>query len=129
MGSYEYLVVEFKSFIIKNFKTIDLELLQYFLGIQIKQSLDDIFVSQRKYANDLFRRFNMLACKIASTPINVNEKLISDNGMDLANALCFRSIVGSLNYLLHTRPDITFSISVVSRFIHNLAKHHFGVVK
>ncbi|PHT69967.1 hypothetical protein T459_25071 [Capsicum annuum] len=61
--------------------------------------------------------------------MNVNEKLISDDGMGLADARCFRRIVGGLNYLSHTRPDIAFPISLVSRFMHNPTKHHFGVVK
>ncbi|XP_047270513.1 uncharacterized mitochondrial protein AtMg00810-like [Capsicum annuum] len=129
MGSCESLVAEFKSFMIKKFEMTDLGLLQYFLGLEIKQSLDGIFVSQRKYATDLLRKLYMLGCKIASTPMNVNEKLISDDGAGLADARCFRRIVDGLNYLSHTRPDIEFSISVVSRFMHNLKKHHFGVVK
>lgn len=71
----------------------------------------------------------MLGCKIAYTPMNVNEKLITDDGTGLTDARCFRSIVGGLNYLSHTRPDIAFPISVVSRFMHNPTKHHFGAVK
>ena len=71
----------------------------------------------------------MLGCKIASTPMNVNEKIISNDGTGLANARCFRRIAGGLNYLSHTWPDIKFPISVVSRFVDNLTNHHFGVVK
>ncbi|XP_070057816.1 uncharacterized mitochondrial protein AtMg00810-like [Nicotiana tomentosiformis] len=107
----------------------DLGLLHYFLGLEIKQSLDGIFASQRKYASDLLKRFNMLGCKIASIPMNVNEKLISNDGTGLTDARCFRSIVGGLNYLSHTRPDMVFFVSVVSRFMHNPTKHHFGAEK
>ena len=71
----------------------------------------------------------MLGCKIASTPMNVNVKLIPDDGTGLAFAQCFICTVGGLNYLSHTRPDIAFPISVVSRFMHNPTKHHFGAAK
>jgi len=63
------------------------------------------------------------------TPVNVNEKLVVDDGTEMANAGQFRSIVGGLNYLCHTRPDITFSVSVVSRFMHNPSVHHLGAAR
>lgn len=86
------------------------------------------FVLQKRYAIDLLRRFDMLGCNIVYAPMNVSEKLISDDGTGLTDARCFRSIVG-LDYLSHTWPDIAFSISMVYRFMHNPTKHHFGAVK
>jgi len=71
----------------------------------------------------------MFGCKIAYTPMNVNEKVISYDGTGLTDSRCFTNIVGGQNYLSHTHPDITFPISVVSRFMHNPTKHHFGAVK
>ena len=71
----------------------------------------------------------MLGCKIAYTPMNVNKKLISDDSMGLTDDRFFRSIVVCLNYLSHTRSNIAFPISVVSSFMHNPTKHHFGELK
>ena len=90
---------------------------------------DRVFVSQRKYAVDLLRRFNMLNCKVVATPMNLDEKLQKEDGTEQANSSYFRSLVGGLLYLTHTRPDISFSIGVVSRFMHCPSNHHLGAAK
>uniref|UniRef100_A0A3Q7HIM5 Uncharacterized protein n=1 Tax=Solanum lycopersicum TaxID=4081 RepID=A0A3Q7HIM5_SOLLC len=113
----------------KNFEMSDLGLLHYFLGLEVKQGIDGIFLSQRKYATDLLKKFTMVNCKVATTPMNINEKLCRDDGSEMANATYFRSLVGGLNYLSHTRPDIAFSVGVISRFMHNPSKLHLGAAK
>jgi len=82
--------------------------LHYFLGLEVKQGVDGIFISQRKYAMDILKKFNMGNCKVAAMPMNVNEKLCRDDGAELANATYFRSLVGGLNYLTHIKLDIAF---------------------
>ncbi|XP_055815066.1 uncharacterized mitochondrial protein AtMg00810-like isoform X1 [Solanum dulcamara] len=91
--------------------------------------MDGIFLSPRKYAIDLLKKFNVLNCKVAATPMNINEKLCHDDGTEMENATYFRSLVGGLNYLSHTRPDIAFSVGVVSRFMHSPSKLHLGAAK
>ena len=88
-----------------------------------------MFVSQKKYASYLLKRFGMVNCKVASTPMNVNEKLQLENGIERADARNFGSLVGGLIYLAHTRPNISFLVGVVSRFMSNPSKHHFGAAK
>lgn len=61
--------------------------------------------------------------------MNINEKLCLDDGTEMANATYFRSLVGGLNYLSHTRPDVAFSVGVVSRFMHSPSKLHLGATK
>ena len=129
MGSSESIVAEFKDCMMKKFEMSDLGLLHYFLGLEVKQGVDGIFISQRKYAMDLLKKFNMVNYKVAVIPMNVNEKLCRDDGAEMANATYFRSLVGGLNYLSHTRPDIAFSVGVVSRFMHNPSKLHLGAAK
>ncbi|GKU85713.1 hypothetical protein SLEP1_g340 [Rubroshorea leprosula] len=68
-------------------------------------------------------------CKMSATPMNTNEKLTVDDGTPRANEKYFRSMVGGLMYLTHTRHDIMFSISLVSRFMHNPSVHHLGTAK
>ena len=94
----------------KKFKMSDLGLLYYFLGLQVKKDVDGIFISQRKYAMNLLKKFNMGNWKVAPTPISVNEKLCRDDGAELKNAIYFRRLVGGSNYLSHVRPHIVFSI-------------------
>ncbi|KAJ8770389.1 hypothetical protein K2173_015003 [Erythroxylum novogranatense] len=107
----------------------DLGLLQYFLGLEVMQSNDGIFVCQKKYVADLLKRFNMANCEVVATPMNVNKKLQREDGTEKNNSTLFRSLVGGLNYLTHTRPNIAFSVSVVPRFMHNPTKQHFIATK
>ncbi|XP_058008329.1 uncharacterized mitochondrial protein AtMg00810-like [Hevea brasiliensis] len=129
MGSSPSLIDEFKVCMKKKFEMSDLGVLHYFLGLEVKQVEDGIFVSQRKYATDLLKRFSMLNCKVATTPMNLNDKLQVDDGTEQGNASHFRSLVGGLIYLTHSRPDIAFSVGVISRFMHNPSKHHLGAAK
>ncbi|KAL0456365.1 UNVERIFIED_CONTAM: Retrovirus-related Pol polyprotein from transposon TNT 1-94 [Sesamum latifolium] len=99
----------------------DLGLMRYFLGIQVKQSLGRIFLSQEKYIDDLLKKFNMYHCKPISTPMALNEKLhIHDDGEKVDPSL-YRKLIGSLHYL-NTMPDITHSVSLLSRFINEPSK-------
>ncbi|GKV47717.1 hypothetical protein SLEP1_g54586 [Rubroshorea leprosula] len=128
-GSSNILIEEFKKNMSAEFDMSDLGLLHYFLGLQIYQTDYGIFVSQEKYALDLLKKFNMQNCKMSATPMNTNEKLTVDDGTPRANEKYFRSMVGRLMYLTHTRPDIMFSVSLVSRFMHNPSVHHLGTAK
>ena len=78
---------------------------------------------------DLLKKFNLLNWKSMPTAMNVNEKLVVDDGTNMAYTKQFRSMVGGLNYLPHTRPNITFSVSVISRFMHSPTVHHLGSAK
>ncbi|KAG7576575.1 Ribonuclease H-like superfamily [Arabidopsis thaliana x Arabidopsis arenosa] len=129
MGSSAAMVADFKDSMMKKFEMSDLGLLHYFLGLEIKQEEDGIFVSQQKYAADLLKRFNMTNCNVEETPMNVNEKLQMDDGTEKADPTRFRSLVGGLIYLTHTRPDISFAVSAISRFMHSPTKQHYGAAK
>lgn len=71
----------------------------------------------------------MLGCKPAYGPMNLNEKLSKNDGIEAADARYYRSMVGGLNYLSHKRPDIAFPVSVISRFMHCPSRHHLGAAK
>ena len=129
MGSCESIVTDFKSCMTRKFEMTDLGLLHYFLGLEVKQGADGILITQKKFVMDLVRKFHMSGVEPACTPKNINEKLSANDGSGLTNARHYRSMVGGLNYLSHTRPDIAFSVSVASRFMHNPTKHHLGAVK
>ncbi|KAI3721795.1 hypothetical protein L2E82_32813 [Cichorium intybus] len=128
-GSSIRLIHEFQESMKKMFDMTDLGELQYFLGLEITQTKKGIFMSQKKYVEDTLKRFNMQGCKIASTPMNINEKLRSEDETGLTDASVYRSLVGRLIYLTHSRPDICFAVGVLSRFMHRPTRHHFGAAK
>jgi hypothetical protein len=97
--------------------------------MEIFQSNAGIFISQKKYALEVLKKFHMDKCKHVSTPLVVNEKLSKDDGGNSADASIYRSIIGSLLYLLATRPDIMFAASLLSRFMHSPSQVHLGAAK
>ena len=123
-GSSITLINEFKEIMMHEFDMSDLGLLHYFLGFQFLHTKDGIFVSQEKYALDLLKKFNMLNYKSFATPMNANEKLMTDDGTPKLDGKFFRSLVGGLLYLTHSHPDIMFAVSLVLRFMHNPSAHH-----
>ena len=86
----------------------DLGLMHYFLGLEVWQSLERIFLNQGKYTVEILKRFDMLECKPMNTPMEAKLKLLVDTSSDLIDATLYRQIIGSLMYLTNTRPDICF---------------------
>ena len=109
----------------------DLGDLHYFLGIEVKQIKDGILLSQEKYAHDILRRVGLENCKPVSTPISTSEKLIVDSGEALGpeDATNYRSVVGALQYLTLTRPDISYSVNKVCQYLHAPTTTHWTAVK
>ncbi|RVW70938.1 putative mitochondrial protein [Vitis vinifera] len=86
--------------------------LKYFLGIEIAQSNSGVVLSQRKYALDILEETGMLDYKPIDTPMDPNVKLIPGQGEPLRDPGRYRRVVGKLNYLTITRPDISFPAKV-----------------
>ena len=102
--------------------------LKYFLGIEIAQSSSGVVLSQRKYALDMLEETGMLDCKPVDTPMDPNVKLIPGQGEPLEDPGRYRRLVGKLNYLTITRPNISFPVSVVSQFLQSPCDSHWDVV-
>jgi hypothetical protein len=109
----------------------DLENLHYFLGIAVNPTKDGIILSQNKYVGDLLKKAGMATCKPVSTPLAIGEKLPAHIGTPLGSndVTHYRSIVGALQYLTLTRPDVAFGVNKVSQFIHAPTDIHWGAVK
>jgi hypothetical protein len=120
-------IVRLKEDLSKEFEVKDLGQLQYFLSIEIARSPKEIVLSQRKYVLDLLNEIEMLGCRPASTPIDQNHKLCAQSG-DPTDKERYQRLVGRLIYLCHTRPDITYAVSVVSRYMHDPRTEHMDVV-
>jgi hypothetical protein len=102
----------------------DLGYLKYFLGIEVAFSRKGLFISQQKYILDLLKEIRKLGCKPVSTPIDYKCKLNSKDGDILSDINQFQRLVGKLIYLTVTRPDISYSVSQVSKFMHALRTSH-----
>ena len=96
-----------------------LGLMHYFLGLEVWQSPDRIFLDQGKYAVEILKRFDMLECKPMNTPMEMKLKLklLVDTSSKLIDATLYRQIIGLLMYLTNTRPDIYFVVNTLSQFL------------
>ena len=117
-----------KRYLQNSFQTKDLGKLHYFLGIEVARSKEDISLSQRKYVLDILEETGLLGSKPVETPMDPNVKLYEDQGELLSNPKRYRHLVGKLNYLTITRPDISFVVSVLSQFMKDLRLPHWEAV-
>ncbi|XP_026459355.1 uncharacterized protein LOC113360015 [Papaver somniferum] len=106
----------------------DLGPLSYFLGIEVSKSVDGYFVSQAKYASEIIARSGITDAKITDTLLEVNVRHGSSDGKILSNPTLYRQLVGSLNYLTITRPDISHAVHIVSQFMSAPRSTHYVVV-
>uniref|UniRef100_A0A5B7B4M6 Retrovirus-related Pol polyprotein from transposon TNT 1-94 n=1 Tax=Davidia involucrata TaxID=16924 RepID=A0A5B7B4M6_DAVIN len=125
----ESTIKEFKNEMMKRYEMSDMGLLHHFLGIEIYQNEDGVFISQKKYAEAILKKFGMSGCKPMATPLVVNEKLMKEDGEKKVDATLYRSLVGNLLYLTATRPDIMFAASLLSRFMNSPSQIHLGAAK
>lgn len=77
----------------------DLGEMKCFMGMEISQSGEGIFFSQKRYALNQLKRFKLEKCKAVATPLVVNEKLMKDDGEERAHPKVYRSLIGSILYL------------------------------
>ncbi|XP_019051687.1 PREDICTED: uncharacterized protein LOC109114070 [Nelumbo nucifera] len=104
-------------------------LLHHFLGIEIYQGDDGVFIFQSKYDEKVLKKFRMLGCKSVATPLDLNEKLMKEDGGKKVDETLYRSLVGNLFYLTATRQDIMFAASLLSRFMNSPSHINFGAAK
>ena len=103
--------------------------LNYFLGLQVKQRKDGIFISQEKYAKNIVKRFGLDSKKHTSTPMSSSVKLSRDAvGVEVDPTL-YRSMISSLLYLTASRRDIAFSVGVCARFQAAPKESHLTTIK
>ena len=104
--------------------------LNFFLGLQIKQLKEGTFINQAKYIKkDLLKRFDMEKTKTMKTPMSSSIKLDNDEKGESINSTMYRSMIGSLLYLISSRPDIMYSVCLCARFQSCPKESHLSVVK
>ncbi|GJW76329.1 putative ribonuclease H-like domain-containing protein [Tanacetum coccineum] len=103
--------------------------LTFFLGLQVKQKADGIFISQDKYVAEILKKFDFANVKTASTPIETQKPLVKDEEASDVDVHLYRSMIGSLMYLTASRPDIMFAVCACSRFQVTPKSSHLSAVK
>jgi hypothetical protein len=124
----ENLITKCKKKLVPKFEMKDLGLMHYFLGLEVWQSPERIFLNQGKYAVEILKRFYMLECKSMNTPMETKLKFLVDSS-ELIDATLYRQIIGSLMYLTNTRLDICFVVNTLSSFLVEYKHVHLVVAK
>ncbi|GJX24033.1 uncharacterized mitochondrial protein-like protein [Tanacetum coccineum] len=110
------LCVEFEQMIHKRFQMSSIGELTFFLGLQVKQKDDGIFISQDKYVADILKKFDFATVKTTTTPMETNKVLLKDEEAADVDVDLYRSMIGSLMYLTASRSDIMFAVCACVRF-------------
>ncbi|XP_021735700.1 geraniol 8-hydroxylase-like [Chenopodium quinoa] len=107
----------FKAYLSDCFKMKDLGSLKYFLGIEVARSPSGLFLCQRKYTLDIISETGLLGAKPSGFPMEQNHRLARANGEFLQYPEAYRRLVGRLIYLGVTRPDLAYSVHILSQFM------------
>uniref|UniRef100_A0A8R7PM28 Reverse transcriptase Ty1/copia-type domain-containing protein n=1 Tax=Triticum urartu TaxID=4572 RepID=A0A8R7PM28_TRIUA len=118
----------FKTEMKGTFKMSDLGLLSYYLGIEVRQEAGGVIIAQSAYADKIVERAGLTGCNPSPTPMEARLKLSKGSTAAPTDAT-YRSLVGTLRYLTHTRPDITYAVGYVSRFMEAPTVEHLTAVK
>ena len=96
----------------------------YFLGLEVRQSSEGIFLNQGKYAVEILKRSYMLDYKSMTTPMDTKLKLLSDESSELVGITQYKHIIGSLMYLMNTRLDICFVVNTLRQYLVKPKRFH-----
>lgn len=102
----------------------DLRPLHYYTGIKVSQSARGITLCQSTYAGKIIEKVGLAGCNSCNTPMEPHLKLSKASSNPLVDKTLYRSIVRSLRYLVHTCPDIAFTIGYVIRFMEEPMTEH-----
>jgi len=119
----------FKSQMVDKFEMSDLGLLAYYLGIEVTQTGGEITIKQTGYINKILKDANMMESNDTKIPMDPGTKLVKAEDGNPVDATYYRSIIGCLRYLLHTRPDLSYTVGLLSRFMQEPKDHHMKAIK
>lgn len=125
---WSHSIISFTNQLHHEFAIKDLGVLHYFLGLEVTRSNQQLFLCQTKYAYNILQRFELLDAKPVNTPLATNS-VFGTNGELYTDPTKYISIVGALQYLTITRPNIFFAVNQVSQFLQNPTNLHFQHVK
>ncbi|GJW25733.1 putative ribonuclease H-like domain-containing protein [Tanacetum coccineum] len=123
------LCTDFEQIMHKRFQMSSMGELTFFLGLQVKQKEDGIFISQDNYVGKILKKSSFPSIRTANTPMETNKALAKDEDGEDVDIHLYRSMIGSLMYLTSSRPDIMFSVCACSRFQVQPKVSHLNAVK
>ncbi|GKA63660.1 uncharacterized mitochondrial protein-like protein [Tanacetum coccineum] len=119
----------FEKLMHEKFQMSSMGELTFFLGLQVQQKKDGIFICQDKYVDEILKKFGFTEVKTASTPIETQKPLLKDEDGEEVDVHMYRSMIGSLMYLTSSRPDIMFAVCACARYQVNPKVSHLHAVK
>ncbi|GJV69786.1 putative ribonuclease H-like domain-containing protein [Tanacetum coccineum] len=123
------LCTEFEKMMHKKFQMSSMGKLTFFLGLQVKQKEDGIFISQDKHVTEILKKFSFSDVKTVSTPMETHKPLLKDADGEDVDEHMYRLMIGSLMHLTSSRPDTMFVVCVCARFQVNPKVSHLHAVK
>ncbi|GKE36893.1 uncharacterized mitochondrial protein-like protein, partial [Tanacetum coccineum] len=123
------LINEFKKRMASQFEMLDLGELTYYLGIEVSQGKDCVEIKQERYARKILKEAGMEDCNRALCPMEPGLKLSKAKDKPEVEVTPYRKMVSCLCYLLHTRPDLAYSVGAVSRYMRSPRESHARAIK
>ncbi|GJW49590.1 putative ribonuclease H-like domain-containing protein [Tanacetum coccineum] len=123
------LCTEFEKMMHKKFQMSSMGELTFFLGLQVKQKEDGVFICQDKYVTKILKKFRFTDVKTASTPMETQKLFLKDEDGEEVDVHLYRSMISSLIYLTSSRPDIMFAVCAYARYQVNPKVSHLHAVK
>lgn len=124
-GNDKVALTAFKDYLGRCFHMKDLGVLKYFLGIEVARNPEGILLCQRKYTLEIISETGLLGAKPAAFPMEQNHNLALAKGEFLADPAPYRRLVGRLIYLSVTRPDLAYSVHILSQFMQQPREDHW----
>lgn len=128
-GNSAAMMESFKESTMKEFSMTDLGVMKYFLGVEVVQGEEGIFITQQKYAKEILRRYGMEGCNSVKNPVVPGHKLTRAGSGEAVDPTTFKQLVGSLRYLTVTRPDLIYSVNLISRYMEAPTEQHMLAAK
>jgi len=113
----------------ETFKIKDLGPIHYFLGTEVLHNADGLILTQRKFVKELLQEFRNPQAAPVTCPLDITTKLTADGGEPLSSPTLYKKIVGKLNFLTNTRPDLAFAVQHLSQFMQQPQVPHYNAVQ
>ncbi|XP_022030942.1 uncharacterized mitochondrial protein AtMg00810-like [Helianthus annuus] len=120
---------QFRGLLSNEFAMKDLGPISYFLGVSVTNYPKSLFLSQAKYAMEIIERAGLADCNPAATPVDTQQKLSRNSGTPVADITEYLRLVGALQYITFTRPDISYAIQQVYMHMHAPTTTHMHALK
>jgi len=128
-GNASAFCAQFKAYLNNCFRIKDLGPLKYFLGIEVGRNAKGLFLCQRKYALEIIEECGLFGAKLVEFPMKTNHKLGVATGPLLSDPTQYRRLVGRLIYLTLIRPELSYSVHILSQFLLAPRQAHMEAAK